>query len=81
MAQKEVLEGQEERQGKGRGNVAEALQEDMENVPPPAIRQNAHPRQRWAHGLKRVNIAIGPAPSRGRVTNSMEVGRRSRSTM
>jgi len=60
--------------GKGRGNVAEAPQEDMENVPPPAIRQNAHPRRRRARGSGRVDIGIGPAPNRGRVTNSVGGG-------
>ena len=60
--------------GKGRGKVAEALQEDMENVPPPAIRQNAHPRRRRARGSGRVDIGIGPAPGRGRVTNSVGGG-------
>jgi len=60
--------------GKGRGSVPEALQEDMENVPPPAIRQNAHPRRRRARGSGRVDIGIGPAPSRGRVTNSVGGG-------
>ena len=57
--------------GKGRGKVAEALQEDMENVPPPTIRRNAHPRRRRGRGSGRVDIGIGPAPSRGRVTNSV----------
>ena len=56
--------------GKGRGKVAE----DMENVPPPAIRQNAHPRRRRARGSGRVDIGIGPAPGRGRVTNSVGGG-------
>ena len=57
--------------GKGRSKVAEALQEDLENVPPPAIRPNAPPRRRRARGSGRVDIGIGPAPSRGRVTNSV----------
>ena len=58
--------------GKGRGKVvAEALQEDTENIPPPAIRRNAHPRRRRGRGSGRVDVGIGPAPSRGRVTNGV----------